>query len=254
MDLFDRPLEHHPLVLFAAVLVVQGIGAYLGHVLGKRANVFAGSERDLNTILGATMTLLALIIGFTFAMALNRYDQRKDLEVAEATAISAEIARVDLLPTLASSQARELLSRYLQQRILFYQVDDPAQLKQIRADTEQLGAELWSAITGVVSSARDPVTALAVSGMNNVLDSETQADAAWKFHIPVAVWVLMFLIAFAGNLLLGISEKRKNAAIVLILPVVISIPFYLIADIDSPRGGPIRVVPVNLTHVQSTNA
>jgi hypothetical protein len=251
LDLFDRPLEHHPLVLFAAVLVVQGIGAYLGHVLGKRANVFAGSERDLNTILGATMTLLALIIGFTFAMALNRYDQRKDLEVAEATAISAEIARVDLLPTLASSQARELLSRYLQQRILFYQVDGPAQLEQIRAQTEQLRAALWSTITRVVSSARDPVTALAVSGMNNVLDSETQADAAWRFHIPVAVWLLMLLIAFAGNLLLGLSEKRKHAAILLILPVVVSIPFYLIADIDSPRGGPIRVVPVNLTHIMS---
>ena len=253
MELFDRPLEHHPLALLVAALVVQALGGYLGHVVGKRGNA-VGSEHDLNAILGATVTLLALLIGFTFAMALNRYDQRKDLEVAEATAIRAELTRADLLPTGASSQVRELLSRYLQQRILFYQVDDPAQLKQIRADTEQLGAELWSAITGVVSSARDPVTALAVSGMNNVLDSETQADAAWKFHIPVAVWVLMFLIAFAGNLLLGISEKRKNAAIVLILPVVISIPFYLIADIDSPRGGPIRVVPVNLTHVQSTNA
>jgi len=251
MDFYDRPLEHHPLALVMTVLVAQGLGAYLGHTLGKRGNAFAGSERDLNAILGATLTLLGLIIGFTFAMALNRYDQRKDLEVAEATAISAEFTRADLLPSDAAAQAHDLLSRYLRQRILFYQADDPAQLQQIRSETERLEAELWSSITHVVSSARDPVTALAVSGMNNVLDSETQADAAWRFHIPVAVWLLMLLIAFAGNLLLGVGERRKHAAVLLILPVVISIPFYLIADIDSPRGGPIRVIPVNLTHLEA---
>src|SRR5215469_5089337 len=105
MELFDRPLEHHPLALFVAALVVQALGGYVGHILGKRGNV-VGSEHDLNAILGATVTLLALLIGFTFAMALNRYDQRKDLEVAEATAISAELTRADLLPTGASSQVR----------------------------------------------------------------------------------------------------------------------------------------------------
>jgi hypothetical protein len=62
------------------------------------------------------------------------------------------------------------------------------------------------------------------------------------------------LIAIAGNLLLGLSEKRRSAATLVILPVIVSIPFFLIADIDSPRAGVIRVVPVNLiAHAQSMN-
>jgi hypothetical protein len=41
-------------------------------------------------------------------------------------------------------------------------------------------------------------------------------------------------------------ERRRGGWVVFILPVVVSISFFLIADLDSPRGGAIRVHPVNL--------
>ena len=245
--LLNSPVEHHPLVLLAVALVVQWLAAYLGNYLRKRRETADVSEReDLNDILGATMSLLALIIGFTFAMALSRYDERDDLEGAEAMAISAEYARADLLPADAAAQVHDLLGRYVQQRILFYEVDDPKQLERIRSDTERLKTELWSAVTGVAAAAPTPITALAVTGMNDVLNSEIHTDEAWRFHIPAAAWLLMLLIAIAGNLLLGLSEKRRSAATLVILPVIVSIPLFLIADIDSPRAGLIRVVPANL--------
>jgi hypothetical protein len=147
---------------------------------------------------------------------------------------------------------RDLLSRYIQQRILFYRVNDPARLGQVRSETERLKTELWSAVAGPAAAAPNPVNVLAVSGMNDVLNSESRTDAAWRRHVPITAWVLMGLIAFAGNLLLGASEKRKGAAILVVLPVVISIPFYLIANLDSARAGLIRVAPVNLiAHAQS---
>ncbi len=243
----NRPFEHHPLVLFTIALIVQWLAAYLGNYLRKRREPADVSEReDLNDILGATLSLLALIIGFTFAMAISRYDERNDLEGAEATALDVEYARADLLPADAAAQVRDLLGRYVQQRILFYDVDDPEQLKRIRSDTEKLKTELWSAVTGPAASAPTPITALAVSGMNDVLNSESHTDEAWRFHVPTAAWLLMLLIAMAGNLVLGLSEKRRSAATLVILPAIVSIPFFLIADIDSPRAGVIRVVPVNL--------
>ena len=250
--ILNSPVEHHPLVLLAVALVMQWLAAYLGNYLRKRREAADVSEReDLNDILGATMSLLALIIGFTFAMAISRYDERDDLEGAEATALNAEYARADLLPADAAVRVRDLLGRYVQQRI-FYEVDDPKQLEQIRAATERLKTELWSAVTGPAASTPTPITALAVTGMNDVLNSEIHTDEAWRFHIPTAAWLLMLLIAIAGNLLLGLSEKRRSAATLVILPVIISIPFFLIADIDSPRAGLIRVVPVNLiAHAQS---
>jgi hypothetical protein len=245
--MLERPIETHPFAFFVLALVVQGLGAYLGHRIRQRREPLSEAQRgDLSAILSATMTLLALIIGFTFAMAVSRYNERKDLEVTEATAISAEYARADLLPVEPAARVRSLLSRYVQQRILFYQTDDAARLERIRTETKSLKSELWSGVTGAAAAAPTPVV-LTASGMNDVLNSEIHTAAAWRYHIPVSVWILLLLIAFVGNLLLGLREKRENGLILGILPVVMSVPFLLIADIDSPRGGIIRVVPVNLT-------
>ena len=74
-----------PFAVFALALIAQGLAAYIGDTLRKRAHVFRQGERhDFNTVQAATFTLLALIIGFTFSMAVSRYDQRKTLEEAEA--------------------------------------------------------------------------------------------------------------------------------------------------------------------------
>ena len=136
---------------------MQWLAAYLGNYLRKRREAADVSEReDLNDILGATMSLLALIIGFTFAMAISRHDERSDLEGAEATALGAEYARADLLPADAAARVRDLLGRYVQQRVLFYEVDDPKQLEQIRSATERLKTELWSAVTGPAASTPTP--------------------------------------------------------------------------------------------------
>ena len=56
----------------------------------------------------------------------------------------------------------------------------------------------------------------------------------------------MGLIAIASNLLLGYGERRKGSLLLLVLPLIVSISFLLIADIDSPRGGMIRLLPHNL--------
>ena len=106
---------HSPFVVFTIALIAQLIGAYAGDLLRKRAHAFKQGERhDFNTVQAATLTLLALIIGFTFSMAVSRYDQRKALEEAEA--IGTEDLRADLFADSAS-RIRELLRGYLALRI-----------------------------------------------------------------------------------------------------------------------------------------
>jgi hypothetical protein len=90
-----------------------------------------------------------------------------------------------------------------------------------------------------------PVVALAVSGMNDVLNSQGYTQAAWWNRIPFAAWVMMGLIAIAANLMVGYGAHRRGAFL-FVLPIGVSISFLLIADIDSPRGGIIRVLPQNL--------
>ncbi|MGA7717745.1 MAG: hypothetical protein WCB33_17700 [Bradyrhizobium sp.] len=179
-------------------------------------------------------------------MAVTRYDQRKNYEEAEANAIGTEYIRVDLLPADSTVELHALLKRYLDDRITFYETRRQAEIDRLDADTEKLQADLWSAILPAANAQPTAVRALAVSGMNDVLNSRGYTQAAWWNRIPVAAWVLMELIAISANLLIGYSERRKVVHLIFVLPIIVSISFLLIADIDSPRGGIIRVLPQNL--------
>src|SRR4029077_14207957 len=87
---------------------------------------------------------------------------------------------------------------------------------------------------------------LAVAGMNDVLNSQGYTQAAWWNRIPTAAWILLIVISIFCNLLVGYNAHRNSTFRFLILPTVLGICLFLIADIDSPRGGIIRVQPQNL--------
>src|SRR5271170_2470324 len=137
------------------------------------------SRQDFEVVLAATLTLLGLIIGFTFSMAISRYDQRKNYEEEEANAIGTEYLRASLLPAPDAMRVRHLIASYLDQRILFYKSRDANQLQQINADTAQIQDELWSAVQVPAVAQPSPVVALAASGMNDVLNSQGYTQSAW---------------------------------------------------------------------------
>jgi hypothetical protein len=242
-------LMNHPLLVFAISFLAQWLSARIGLALSRRHRDRETEVRDaFGVIEAAVLTLLALIIGFSFSMAISRYDQRKNYEEAEANAIGTEYVRIDLLPTSQAAKARLLLASYLDQLILFYKTGDAKHLREINARTTQLQSELWTAVVTPAAVHPTPVMTLAVEGMNDVLNSQGYTQAAWWNRIPVAAWWLMCAVAICCNLLVGYGARNLEAEPILlfILPLVISISFMLIADIDSPRGGLIRVNPQNL--------
>jgi hypothetical protein len=91
-----------------------------------------------------------------------------------------------------------------------------------------------------------PVAALVVSGMNDVLNSQGYTQAAWWNWVPAGAWFLMGFVAVVCNFLLGYSEQHTTRTTLLYFPLILTIPFVLIADIDSPRGRITRVAPQNL--------
>lgn len=93
-----------------------------------------------------------------------------------------------------------------------------------------------------------PLSALAVAGMNDVLNSQGYTQAVLWNRIPTAAWCLLIAIAICCNLLVGYGGRsnRVKSSMLFILPLFVSIAFLLIADIDSPRRGLIHVPPQNL--------
>src|SRR5215831_11266510 len=112
-----RSIVDSPGLLFALCLPTLWLSAQIGAFLSQRLRPLDETERpDFDLVLTANLTLLALIIGFSFSMVISRYDQRKNYEEAEANAIGTEYLRADLLPAADAAKVRKLLSSYLDQR------------------------------------------------------------------------------------------------------------------------------------------
>jgi len=238
------------------ILVISFVGLWLSAFTGalfrqKFGPLTADGRSDFGVVQGASLTLLGLLIGFTFSMATNRYEQRKNYEEAEANAIGTEYVRAGLLPAADAVEIRGLLKKYLDQRVLFYTTRDWGNLQQIASTTSQLQNEMWSDVEARAVSERTAISSLTAAGMNDVLNSEGYTQAAWWNRIPFEAWVLLAVIAIGCNLLIGYSAHR-NSSLFVILPIAISLSFFLIADIDSPRGGIIRVRPQNLIRLSQS--
>jgi hypothetical protein len=239
-------LTHYPLLLFVVSFVALSVVAIAGSWLRRRYPTADDEQNEhLGVILAATLTLLGLIIGFSFSMAANRYDQRKNFEEAEANAIGTEILRADFLPAADAANVRKLLAEYTGLRIQFYLNKDDNQRKQMAERTAQLQAALWSAVRKSSAAQPTPVEALAIAGMNDVINSQGYTQAAFWNRIPTAAWFLMAIIALCSNALIGYRSGKAGPRL-FVLPLIVSFGFLLIADIDAPRHGLIEVRPQNL--------
>lgn len=237
----------HPVTVFVLTLVILWLSVYLGAYLFTKIKPVTEDERkDLDLIIGASLTLLALIIGFSFAMAVSRYDERKLYEENEANAIGTEYSRMNLLPAADAAKGRQLLGEYLNQRLLFYTLSDPQQLEAVRTETTKLESQMLSIVQGVAATQQTVTISLAVYGMDEVLNRERSTQAEWWNRIPEGAWLLMFGLSIICCVLTGHGARRKGLLPFMILPLLLAIAFFLIADIDSPRHGIIRVAPENL--------
>ena len=237
---------NYPVVFSVFSIVILWLAAQFGAYLRRRRPMKEELREDFGLVEAATLTLLALIIGFSFSMSTTRYDLRKNYEESEANAIGTEYVRVGLLPASDAATVRAQLRKYTDLRIAFYETRRMTELQQINADTAQLQTEMWSAVETPAKAQPTPLMALTAAGMNDVLNSQGYTQAAWWNRIPTSAWTLMIAIAVCCNILVGYGARNARGILLFILPVLISISFLLIADIDSPRRGFIHVVPQNL--------
>jgi hypothetical protein len=246
-------LLNFPFVICVVSFLVLWLAALAGAKVHQRRHALhdADQREDFGLVQGAALTLLGLIIGFSFSMATGRYDLRKSYEEAEANAIGTEYVRADLLPADEGARVKALLREYTAKRIWFYTAGRFEDIDQIRSQTARLQDQLWAAVATNANSNATPIRALTVAGMNDVLNSEGYTQAAWWNRLPVGAWTLMVVIALFCNFLVGFGARKFEPRLLFVLPLVGAVSFLLIADIDSPRGGVIKVAPQNLIRLQA---
>ena len=254
MRLDSGGILDYPRAFALLSVVLLWLSAQFGASFHKRRPLQDAEREDFGVVQTATLTLLALIIGFSFSMAIVRYDLRKHYEEEEANAIGTEYLRVGLLPSGDTALLRSQLRKYLNLRISFYQATDASEFQRINVDVAQLQSEMWRAVEAATLARDTPSKTLVVSGMNDVLNSQGYTQAAWWNRIPLAAWGLLAFIAIGCNLLVGYGAHGEGvrAGLLIVLPLIISTSFLLIADIDCPYHGFIHVSPQNLVSLSES--
>ena len=226
--------------LFAIMTALQEAGRRLGE--HDRQKLRAGDDRNSTAAEGAVYGLLGLLIAFTFSGAGARYETRHHLVVEEANAIGTAWLRIDLLPSSAQPQLRELFRRYLELRIADSQT--PLGNQDIVVKTQALQSDIWTAATaGAKASGAEAPSIVLLPALNAMIDITTTREQARRLHPPAAVFVLLAVLSLVGSLFsgYGLAGTPRRRLHTVGFAGVLSLALFVIIDYEFPRVGLIRV-------------
>lgn len=239
--------------LIALFLLAAEVGFRAGRRHGRRV---ADKEPQVGTIQGAMLGLLALLLGFSFAMAQSRYDARRSLVVAEANAIGTAYLRAQLLPKPEAQEVAAALRRYVDVRLrrLGERVDEPS-LREAVKESEQLHDYLWTRAVRATQQDPRPVTNLFITALNDVIDLHAKRLAAFRSHVPESVFLLLYFVAAVAmgvtGYVAGLGGQR-NFWPSTTTAVLIAVVIVVVMDLDRPRRGLIQVSQQSMVELRDS--
>ena len=231
------------LIVTGLLLALAEFGYHTG-LAARRRNADA-AEGLSGAAQGAVLGLLGLLLGFSFALAVGRYDARRALAVEEANAIGTTWLRADFLPEHHARAVRNLLRTYTEDRLKgATMTDNKEAFARVLADAQGIHAELWRHAVESAHEQPSPITATFIGTLNETIDLHSDRLAAMRNRVPAAVWLLLLVVSGCGAWANGHGSGAKGHRSLfnqIVFPVLIGIVITLITDIDSPRKGLISV-------------
>jgi hypothetical protein len=234
-------------IVVIAMVVAFTVAAQAGHLIGRRLRARGGAEgkEELGTSLGGLLGLLGLLLAFTFSMAGERFERRKNLVVEEANAIGTAWLRADLVPEPMRTRSRSELRDYTQLRLDAAAAKGMEERLQLLARSERIQATLWTAAVEAAAASPTPPTALFVAAVNELIDAHgRRVFSAVRNPIPPAILDTVLGVALLVLAAMGFSrglDGSRSAAPTIALSLVVTVVLALILDLDRPSEGYLRV-------------
>lgn len=229
-------------LLFAGLLylAVYG-GARLRRVIGTDPATVSGGQ-----LISGSMTVLSLLIGFTFSLALNRHDQRRDLLLEESNAIRSLNRTLVHVEEPGRGQIRTALTTYTKGRLAYVErnlIEQDALVPRLIAEREQFN----QIVANVTPSSKSGVTgAQVLVGATRILDAGTRMEMISVEHVPARVVLVIVLLSTGTAMLIGISLAEKWSTLkvpIAMWSLMLSMALFTIVDLDAPRWGSIQLDP-----------
>ena len=248
----DSLLTWNLACLFPMFLLFLSFSAFAGNFLGNwfRSHPQVKAMRISDIVPSAILGLLGLLLGFTFSMAVSRFEMRRDLIVQEVNAIGTTYLRTQLLPEAQGAASRAILRSYVDARLQYFEEDpDHSTPTPPAAKAHAAQQSLWQQAIAASKTDKGPLIALYVTSLNELIDVYAASLMAMNNHVPEVVYLAILVAAFFGLLTLGYSqgvEQRLGYLGNFLLSLLFAIVILLIMDVDRPRGGLIQISRENM--------
>jgi hypothetical protein len=238
-ELFNRPWE-----MGAILAVALGCVLEVGRRVAAYLHVDQAPQRkeQMGTIRDGMFVLVSLLLGFTLTMAASRFAERRSLLVEEAISIETTYLRAGTLPQPYRDHSKGLLKEYVDARLaLDSAIGDEARFEEALKHSERVGEELWADAVAVAQNDRTAITATYINSLNETIDLNQKRMASLENRIPEPIWLLILSVSTIAVFTRGSTLTSRFWLTLILVPLTIALVVALIADLDTPSRGLIRL-------------
>jgi Protein of unknown function (DUF4239) len=216
----------------------------LGRMVAGRLDFEKAPQRkeQMGTIRDGMFVLVSLLLGFSLTLAASRFSERRTLLVDEAMSLGATYLRTSTLPEPYRDHSRELLREYVTTRL---GMDgggiDPDRYAATLAQSKHLQEELWLDATAAAESDRTAITNSYLNALTETIDLHEKRVASFENRFPMPIWVLIIFVSLVAVFTRGATLTSRFWLTLMLVPITIAITVALIADLDSPTRGFMRL-------------
>jgi hypothetical protein len=235
---------NHPWVLGSLLAVLLALALELGHRVAAYTSLHKDQDRkdQMATIRDGLFVLVSLLLGFTLALASPRYAERRLLIVEEALSIGTTYLRTSALPPPQREHSQLLLREYLDACLEFGNAGlDAARFAKAMQSAKRIQEELWVDAASVMQIDRSAIIAVYIKSLNETIDLHDKRLAGLENRVPQSVWLLILSISLIAVFARGLTLPARFWLTVLLVPITIAIVVALVADLDTPSSGLIRL-------------
>lgn len=234
--------------LFTITFVLVLLSVLGGRLIGSHFRKRMGEEGEgpVGSAVGASLGLLAFMLAFTFGIASNRYETRKELLLDDVNAIRTAFVRADFLPEPDSTEVRRLFRDYVHLRADRSNWAERGKQEQAIINSDAMLDNIWShTVTVANRNSGSETVALFIESVNEVRDYNTKrVTIGLRTRIPQSIWLALFFVSILAMGSMGYQfglTGSKSLVISILLALTFSIVMWLIADIDRGLTGAITI-------------
>jgi hypothetical protein len=254
---FVQPLDQLPLwalslLTLAGVLLATEAGFVLGRYRDRRPE--HEKESLVGAAVAATLGLVGFMLAFTFSVAGSRFDARRQAVLDEANAIGTTYLRAGILPDGRGENIRQLLREYVDNRL---EMSRTREIEKGLLRSNELHRRLWDEAEAIAKKHPESIeVGLFVQSLNETIDLHTTRVVTGLYNrIPLLVWIVLYGLTALAMIGVGYHAGLSSSARSLAFPmlaITFSAVMFIVADLDRPQEGMLRVGQQVLVDLRAT--